>query len=394
MARGGDYYAVLGLTPAASEGEIKAAFRKLAHAVHPDRAGADPSAAEKFKSIREAYEVLADPARRSTYDRRHERASSSSPFYGTHWKHAGTPATGGVGNKATAAAGNDINLEDIFNDFGDVDLGFGKRGSAKAAATGARPRTTAHQHDPIGDFKAAAAAETWPGAGESQPGAGTPKRGFGFGDAGWSSGGGGRSGGGKERRAEPEAGGDVRVNTNFSSAFLGSGGMVTVEYDRHVRADDGHTLVLVRELHELRVPPDVRDGDELRVPKHGHAGAGGGPYGDLVATLHIVGAGPRMKMPRPEPSRVDEVLAVDVAFTEAVLGGRVEVDTPQGRVRLSIPAGTSSGARFRLKGKGRTDTAGEATDAHVEVRITVPKVLDEESRRLIERFAELNPGEF
>lgn len=393
MARGGDYYAVLGLTPAASEAEIKAAFRKLAHAVHPDRAGADPSAAEKFKAIREAYEVLADPGRRSGYDRRHERPSSSSPFYGTHWKHAGTPTTGGAGNKATAAAGNDINLEDIFNDFGGVDLGSGKRGSAKAAGGGGRPRTTVRQHDPIGDFKAAAAADTWPGAGGSQPGASAPKRGFGFGDGGWSSEGGARTPGARERRAEPEAGGDVRVDANFSSAFLGTGGMVTVEYDRHVRADDGHSLVLIRELHELRVPPEVCDGDALRVPKLGHAGAGGGPYGDLVATLHIVGAGPRMKMPRPETHRAEDVLTVDIPFTEAVLGGRVEVDTPQGRVRVSIPAGTSSGARFRLKGKGTTVGGGAPTDAHVEVRITVPKVLDEESRRLIERFAELNPGE-
>ena len=183
------------------------------------------------------------------------------------------------------------------------------------------------------------------------------------------------------------------MNVNLSSALLGIGGLVTVEYDRNVRADDGASLLSIKELHELRVPPDVREGDELRVPKHGHAGAGGGPYGDLVATIHVVGAAPRMKMPRSEPSRAEDVIVVDVPFTEAILGGRVELDTPQGRVRVSIPAGTSSGSRFRLKGKGKADATGAAGDVYAEVRITVPKTLDEESRKLIEQFCALNPGE-
>ncbi|GDX78388.1 hypothetical protein LBMAG42_01990 [Deltaproteobacteria bacterium] len=406
MAGSGDYYSVLGLTKEASDADIKAAFRKLAHEVHPDRAGADPAAAEKFKAIREAYEALADPAKRAAYDRRNERRSSSSPFYGSHWKHAGSPAGGGYGNKATAAAGNDIDLEDIFNDFGGVDLGFGKKGAAKAAAAGAgpgaRPRTNAKQWDPLRDFKEAAARDSWPGAGEgggapSEPAPGAPKRGFGFNDSGWSTKGGGRPAPppphAGHRRPDPEAGEDVRVNVNLSSALLGIGGLVTVEYDRNVRADDGASLLSIKELHELRVPPDVREGDELRVPKHGHAGAGGGPYGDLVATIHVVGAAPRMKMPRSEPSRAEDVIVVDVPFTEAILGGRVELDTPQGRVRVSIPAGTSSGSRFRLKGKGKADATGAAGDVYAEVRITVPKTLDEESRKLIEQFCALNPGE-
>jgi DnaJ-class molecular chaperone len=182
------------------------------------------------------------------------------------------------------------------------------------------------------------------------------------------------------------------VRVKLAASLLGVGGLVTVEYDRDVRADDGRSLVRIRELHDLRVPPDVRDGDTLRVEKLGHAGPGGGPYGDLVATVEIVGVGPRMRMPKADAPAAGEVIVVDVPFTDAILGGRVEVPTPQGRLRVAIPAGTSSGARFRLKGRGKPDATGQPGDLFAEVRVTVPGELDEESRRLIEKFAELNPA--
>ena len=402
MADLGDYYAVLGVAREASDAEVKAAFRKLAHEFHPDRVGDDASKIERFKAVREAYETLADARKRAAYDRRHERRNSQSPFYGSHWRHAGTPASGdGVGTKKTAAAGNDINLEDIFNDFGGVDLGAGRRGRPEAPP---KARSKGAGFDPMRDvtrgFREAAERDSWPGAGEgggAPPPAPNPRgQGFGFSDGGWSSGSGAKKAAPPPHanaRREPEAGGDVAVDVSIASTLLGIGGLVTGEYERRVRADDGVTLLSIRELHELRVPPEVREGEELRVPKHGHAGAGGGPYGDLVATIHIVGVGPRMKMPKSDaPGAVlGDVLVVDVPFTDAILGGRVEVETPQGRVRLSIPAGSSSGTRFRLRGKGRVDATGQPGDAYAEVRVTVPKNLDEVSRQLIEQFAQRNP---
>lgn len=413
MAHGGDLYAVLGVGKEATEKEIKAAFRQLAHEFHPDRVGEDAEKIERFKSVREAYETLSDPARRAAYDRRNERHSGNRPFYGTHWRQAGTPAPGGVGNQATARAGNNIDLEDIFNDFGGVDLGMGrdKRASRDAPPPSQGPRPRARQWDPLRDFKAAAENDTWPGAGEGgggapsgggsasgsgpAPGGGTGRpSGFGFTDGGWSSGsrGGTSSAGSRARSAGPtERGEDIHVAVKIASTLLGIGGLVTVEYDRKVRSDDGRTLLSIRELHDLRVPPDVRDGDTLRVEKFGHAGEGGGAYGDLVATVSIVGAGPRMKMPKAEAPPAGDVVVVDVPFTDAILGGRVEVQTPQGRLRVAIPAGTSSGSRFRLKGRGKADATGQPGDLFAEVRVTVPRDLDEESRRLIERFAELNP---
>jgi molecular chaperone DnaJ len=406
MAAGGDFYTVLGVGKEASEKEIKAAFRQLAHEFHPDRVGDDSAKIERFKMVREAYETLSDPARRAAYDRRNERRSGNRPFYGTHWQHAGTPSEGGVGNRHTAKAGNNIDLEDIFNDFGGVDLGMGrdKRASRDAPPPTSGPRPRARQWNPMHDFKTAAENDTWPGAGEGSgpagpgqaPGSAGRPPGFGFTDGGWSSGSAharsNATGAPRPASSGPaEPGADIHVNVKLASTLLGIGGLVTVEYDRNVRADDQRSLVSIRELHDLRVPPDIRDGDTLRVEKFGHAGPGGGPYGDLVATVAIVGVGPRMKMPKAEAPAAGDVVVVDVPFTDAILGGRVEVQTPQGRVRVAIPAGTSSGARFRIKGRGRPDAAGQAGDLFAEVRVTVPRELDAESRGLIERFAELNP---
>ena len=85
-------------------------------------------------------------------------------------------------------------------------------------------------------------------------------------------------------------------------------------------------------------------------------------------------------------------MLLDISVVEALLGGRIEVTTPQGRVLLSIPPGTSSGAKLRLKRRGPPNAAGELTDLYVLVRIVVPKTLDDESRKLIEEFAVLNPN--
>ncbi|MCA9567807.1 MAG: hypothetical protein KC656_08185, partial [Myxococcales bacterium] len=98
-------------------------------------------------------------------------------------------------------------------------------------------------------------------------------------------------------------------------------------------------------------------------------------------------AGPRVATAAPPGQNGGEqTLLLEISVVEALLGGRVELDTPAGKVRLTIPPGTSGGTRMRLKGKG---TGGE--DLYVEIRIRVPRSLDDESRRLIEEFARLNP---
>jgi curved DNA-binding protein len=398
MSFSGDPYAVLGVAPDATEKDIRTAFRSRAKACHPDVAGDDPAKAEEFKKLRAAYELLADPARRAAWDRRQQRrAGNGSPFYGNHWRNAGKPAGAQAGG---TPSNQDLDLEDIFNDFGGLDFGFGKKtGAAPGAGSGAPSGPTAPPRPPtasprvhVQEVKAAgrssavgptSSTDGWHKASRPRP----------------------------ERRVEPEQGGDVRMRVDVPADVALRGGLVEVRYARLRRTDDG-SIQNVDDLHELRVPPGVREGEELRVPKHGHAGDGGGPYGDLVATVHLVAArspveappgataGPRMRMPqspaptaevRPGGAGGEEVVSLDVRVTEAILGGRVTLETPQGAVRLSIPPGTSSGTRFRLRGRGKPGADGRAGDLYAEVRIVVPQQLDDESRVLIERFAELNP---
>jgi DnaJ-class molecular chaperone len=91
------------------------------------------------------------------------------------------------------------------------------------------------------------------------------------------------------------------------------------------------------------------------------------------------------------PAENDEDIDLDISVVEALLGGRVELPTPQGSVLLTVPPGTSSGSRLRLKRRGAVDGAGQPTDLYVRVRIVVPGHLDEESRALVKEFAKLNP---
>lgn len=328
-----DLYTLLGVARDASPQDIKRAFRTLAKELHPDVTGDDPEKAERFKAIKSAYEILSDPAERGRYDRRHERRSG--PFVGSHWRHAGTPASG---PSPRGNPGNDIGLDDLVNSFGQADFGFG----------GARPRNTQSTTPP------------------------PPPR--------------------------PQSGRDIALTVSVPADIAARGGTVTVTYHRLRRADDNRTLYRYEEIYDVRIAAGTMNGESLRIERMGDAGPDGGPFGDLVCDLRVVETArtppphppPRMKMPRPHEAAADgETVRVNVGVVEAVLGGRVEVETPTGNIRIAIPSGTSSGTRLRLRGRG---TGGG--DLFAEIRIVVPRNLDAESRALMERFGQLNPGPF
>ncbi|MCK6507350.1 DnaJ domain-containing protein [Myxococcota bacterium] len=380
-AGGPDHYETLGVARDASTDEIKTAFRKLARECHPDVAGPDPAAAARFTRVREAYETLADPVRRATYDRRGYSTWFAGPGrHGGKWRppggfdfeQVGDPTPGqraGAGGRRGRRRdpANDIGLEDIFGDFGGGDFGFGGGPKASEANRG-----------------------TWAGG---RPASSGPV-----------------GGGGEDPAAGARPGRDIHMKVDLPQGIADRGGTVTLRYPRLRRGDDGQSLHRYDEIHDLRVPPGVRRGDTLRVPGMGDAGGAGGPYGDLVCDLTIVpgevadepqhrrgqrrrpepgAAGPRVADPAgPEAGAAPPADAhtVDITVVEALLGGRVKVQTPAGAVHVTIPPCTSSGARLRLRGRG----AGGA-DHVVELRIVTPDRLDGESRALIERFAELNP---
>jgi DnaJ-class molecular chaperone len=126
-----DFYSILGVAKDASMPDIKRAFRQLARECHPDVAGEDAAKIERFKKIREAYEVLSDPVQRSRYDRRGERRTG--PFLGSSWDRVSNPQ--GAPPRPAGPGNQDLDLEDLLSGFSAADFGFGGRGNANQRPT-------------------------------------------------------------------------------------------------------------------------------------------------------------------------------------------------------------------------------------------------------------------
>jgi molecular chaperone DnaJ len=135
----------------------------------------------------------------------------------------------------------------------------------------------------------------------------------------------------------------------------------------------------------VRIPPGLSDGDRVRVPGKGNAGLRGGEPGDLYIRVHV------------QPHSIyrregdDLHMVVPIAVHEAALGARVEVPTPDGPARLRVPPGTQSGQRFRLRERGAPSLRnGRRGDLVIEVRLMLPKLLDERSKELLREFGRIN----
>jgi DnaJ-class molecular chaperone len=354
-----DYYAVLGVANDASPAEIKKAYRSIARECHPDVAGDDEAKVSRFKQASDAYEVLSDEAAREKYDRklarRGQRIRTGGSFRDAFYRrtadhqesevHARNARSTARSRSRVSDPNNNLDLDDLFNDFG-----FGRQGRTKQtrarSQTGAPPRESREPSRP----------------------------------------------------PMPQPGRDVHVDLDVPDHVAREGGTVTAVYYRMQRADSWRPgspdagVVRIQDIADIRLLPGTRNGEVLHEKGKGDAGAFGGPYGDLIVRLRVVASGPTPAA-EPEPPAAEEPSdrVVDISIAEALLGGTVELDTPQGRVRLKVPPGTSSGARLRLKGKGVIGPGGKPVDLYVRLRIVVPSELDEESRRLIERFDELNP---
>ena len=143
---------------------------------------------------------------------------------------------------------------------------------------------------------------------------------------------------------------------------------------------------VVQDVVTVRIPPGVADGGRIRLRGKGGAGLGAGPAGDLYAHVRV----------RPHAffrrEGSDLHLTLPVTLSEAVLGAKVEVPTLDGRATVTIPPGTDGGARLRLKGKGVSSPGGAAPgDLYVEVRIRIPRDLDDDARSDVERMARFEP---
>ena len=189
---------------------------------------------------------------------------------------------------------------------------------------------------------------------------------------------GGAFGGGGGRRRSPVAKGrDLRAAITIPFTVAAEGGQHELTVQRHGRT----------ERLDVRVPAGIKDGATIRLAEQGHPGQGGGPHGDLLVKISVA--------PHPYFTRDGDhvVLELPVSITEAALGAKIDIPTlSDGEVTLTVPAGASSGATLRLRGKGFADPrTGVRGDQRVKLRIGVPKTLSDEGRRLLREFAAAEP---
>jgi molecular chaperone DnaJ len=356
MARGSDYYKVLGVDRKASQDEIKKAYRKLARQYHPDT-NKDAGAEDRFKEISEAYDVLGDPEKRKTYDRGGGVFGGANPFGGP----AGT-AGGDFGSFS------DI-LSNIFNQSGGAPRGTRTKPAAERgrdlettvslsfdqAVEGAQVPVTVSTHIPCTTCRGTGARPgTAPSVCPVCQGRGVESQGQGLFSI---------------TRPCPRCNGAGTVIEDPCPTCHGEGRL--------------------RELKKYRVniPPGVKEGSRIRLAGKGEAGLRGGEPGDLYVITRV--------QESPVFKAVGDNLEVEVPLTipEAVRGAIVEVPTLNGTKRLRVPAGTKHGTVQRLRGEGPPKAGGKGRgDIHYRFVIDVPDKLSPEQDEAIERLSKVMNG--
>jgi molecular chaperone DnaJ len=366
-----DFYAALGVPKDASAADIKKAYRKLARENHPDKTVGDTNrqaAEDRFKEVSEAYSVLSDVERRKEYD-------EARTLFGSGGGRFRTP--GGAGG----AGGATFDFGDLFGGasggggLGDVLGGlFGQRG--------ARTQTVRRGAD-------VESSVTLPFA-QAVQGVTVPLRLTSEQPCPTCHGTGGR--GGSMPHTCPVCQGTGQTSRN-------AGGFAFAEPCRECRGrglvvDDpcpdcqGSGRAMGTRTITVRIPPGVKDGQRIRLKGKGSPGERGGPSGDLYVTVSVT---PHRLFGRTGDNLT---LTVPVTFAEAALGAEVKVPTLGGPpVTLRLPAGTSNGRTFRVKGKGVRRKDGSMGDLLVTVEVAVPGKLSAKAREAIETFRDATSGE-
>jgi molecular chaperone DnaJ len=343
-----DYYEVLAVARDASDQEIKSAYRKMALKHHPDRNPGDKQAEERFKEAAEAYSVLGDPEKRRRYD-----------AYG----HAGL---GGAGFDPT-----------IFADFGDILGDFFGFGDLFGRRRGGPRRGSDLRYNLELSFEEAAfgtethiqipRAETCTACGGSGAAPGT-----------------------SPSTCPACAGaGQVTFQQGFFSVArtcgrCGGTGRIVTSQCKECR---GHGQVAAERKLQIKIPPGVDGGSQLRIAGEGEPGAAGGPQGDLYVVVRV------QDHPFFRREGTGLFCEVPVSITQAALGTTLEVPTLDGgQARVTVPEGSQSGATFRVRGQGVPHLGSRGRgDLHVTVRVVVPAKLTAEQRRLLEQLARTLP---
>ena len=355
-----DYYEVLGVQKGASDAEIKKAYRKLAKENHPDLNPGDAAAEARFKEANEAYEILSDSDKRARYDQ--FGFAGVDPNYG---------AGGGFGGGFDG--GFDFgDLGDIFGSFFGGGFGGGggrtrngpQRGESiqmrvnltfEEAAFGCEKEITVERIEQCETCHGSGAAagtspETCPnchGSGQVQ-----------------------------QRRQTPMG---VFATTGPCPQCGGKGKIIKTPCDKC----GGNGQVRRRKTMKVNIPAGIDHGQTVSLRSQGNAGKNGGPAGDLLLVISIA---PHQFFRR---DGIHVYCDASITFTQAVLGGELEIPTIDGKVKYEIPEGTQTGTTFRLRGKGIPQVNGRGRgDQYVTVNIETPRNLNREQKEALRKFSE------
>lgn len=345
-----DYYEILEVSATASEGEIKKAYRKLAMRYHPDRNPDNKEAEDKFKEASEAYEVLSDAQKRQAYDQ---------------FGHAGVDGSAGQGG---FGGGGFADFGDIFGDIFGGGFGGGHRGpqpgndlqyELEVSLEDAVAGTTVDIRIPTKEL-----CDSCDGSG-AEPGSDV------------------------QTCPTCQGVGQVRVQQGFFAVSRtcpnchGTGKLIKTP----CKTCRGEGYKHSSKTLSVKIPAGVDNGDRIRLQGEGEAGEPGAPHGDLYV---------RIRVKEHEIFQRDgNTLFCDMplSFATATLGGTMDVPTLSGKANLKIPAGTQSGQRFKLAGKGvKSVRSAHVGDMIVEVHIETPVKLTSEQKELLKAFDESLQG--
>lgn len=322
-----DYYQTLGVSRTATAEEIQRAYRSLARKHHPD-VNKEAGAEKQFKEISEAYEVLKDPEKRKRYDALGENWRQGQEF-------TPPPGWGGSGARPGRAGGgvkfdfgNGAEGAD-FSDFFESLFGGGGFGSSR---------------DPFAEAMRSGAQT-------------------------------GRSRAPRPRQGQTH---EAEITISLREAYLGGTRQIALTEE----SPDGQQT---QRTYDVRIPPGVTEGSTIRLSGQGGAGIGGGTAGDLLLRVHLA-HDPKFRL--DPDNKHDVITTVPIAPWEAVLGAKIPVDTLDGEIVMTLPPGSQSGQRLRVRGKGLPRKGETPGDLYAELRIVVPRQPHPDERAMWEQLAQ------
>ncbi|MBU2940240.1 molecular chaperone DnaJ [Lacinutrix sp. C3R15] len=342
-----DYYEILGISKSATAAEIKKAYRKMALKFHPDKNPDDKDAESKFKEAAEAYEVLSNADKKARYDQ---------------FGHQAFDGSGGFGG------GGNMNMDDIFSQFGDIfggafgggggfSGGFGGGGQRRVKGSNLRIRVKLTLEEIAnGVEKKIKVKRKVQASGTTYKTCSTCH------------------GTGQVTRVTNTILG--RMQTAATCTSCGGAGQII---DKKPAGADAHGLIIKEETVSIKIPAGVVDGMQLKVAGKGNEAPGNGISGDMLVAIE--------EQEHETLQREGDNLHYDlyVSLPDAVLGTSTEIDTVTGKVRIKVEAGVQSGKILRLRGKGIPNINGYGKgDLLVHVNVWTPKTLNKQQKDFFE----------